>query len=102
MSRVVKLSITLVLAASVGLGHPASNPVAKCGGAKKKAAVKKIAAKLKCIQKADVGGVSVDPTCLMAAENKFTSAIAKADARGGCVRSGDANTIEAAVDSCVN
>src|SRR5262249_37559604 len=70
--------------------------------AKNKAAGKKIAAKLKCREKAVQLGMPVDPACLKIAESKFDAAIARAEASGGCAASGDGATIESAVDSCVD
>ncbi|HKA31519.1 MAG TPA: hypothetical protein VKH82_19200 [Candidatus Binatia bacterium] len=76
-------------------------PTRKCSIAENKAAAKKIAAKLKCQEKAlEVG--AVDPTCLTAAETKFNEAIAKAEAAGGCAVTGDGPRIESAVDACVS
>ena len=81
--------------------HAAGSPFTKCAIAKNKAASKKIAAKLKCWQKAYAGAPTADPSCLSAAEEKFTLAIASAEKKGGCVVTGDASAIEGAVDSCV-
>ena len=92
----------LVLLATVVVAHARVTPAQKCATAKNKAAAKKIESKLKCYQKAAQQAVGVDASCLTTAESKFSQAIAKADAAGGCVISGDAGPIEAAVDSCVN
>ena len=82
--------------------HAAVSPAAKCAAAKQKAAVKKVGGKLKCHQKAAATGDPVDADCLAAAEDKFAAAIAKADSKGGCVRTGDAAAIEAAADRCIS
>ena len=87
----------------VAAGRAAGTPAQKCNVAKNKAAAKKIGAKLKCWQKAlATGAASADPACLMAAETKFTTAIGKIDAKGGCVHTGDASTIEGFADQCVS
>jgi len=97
----------MVLAALAMLGLSATliyaGPTAaqKCAVAKSKAAGKKFAAKLKCNQKAILKGQAVEPNCLTAAESKFNTEIQKAEAKGGCVVTGDANALEGAVDSCV-
>jgi len=82
--------------------HAAVSPAAKCAAAKQKAAVKKVGGKLKCHQKAAATGDPVDADCLAAVEEKFAAAIAKADSKGGCVRTGDAAAIEAAADRCLS
>ena len=96
------VAVLAVLGVSAGLIHAAGSDAGKCAATKKKAAAKKIAAKLKCYEKADSSGSAVDTSCLMAAETKFGLTIAKADAKGGCTITGDANAIEGAVDTCVN
>jgi len=101
MSRGLTLTVTIAVALLVGRAHAAASPAAKCAAAKHKAAVKKIGNKLKCHEKADAAGVSVDYTCLATAETKFSSSIAKADAKGGCVVAGNEAAIEGAADTCV-
>ena len=99
-----RASICLLLLAVVPITasvHAAVSPGVKCAAAKQKAAVKKIAAKLKCHQKAATTGDPVDSDCLAAAEEKFNAAVAKANAKGGCARTGDASAIEIAADRCV-
>ncbi len=100
MSRLVNLSIILAIACIAAIAH-GDGTAAKCAAAKQKAAVKKIGSKLKCYQKAAAAGVAVDPTCLTAAETKFAASIAKANAKGGCVVTGDQGPIETACDACV-
>jgi hypothetical protein len=88
-----------LLAGQVSAG---GTPDEKCAAAKNKAASKKIAAKLKCWEKAlGSGAATADSGCLTAAEQKFTQAIQKAEAKGGCAVTGDGATIEAAVNTCV-
>lgn len=80
----------------------AATPAEKCAAAKNRAALAKTTAKAKCYRKALLNGVAVNPDCLSKAEQKFTKAIGKAEATGGCTSTGDAAAIEAAVDSCVS
>ena len=87
----------------VAPGRAAETPAQKCAVAKNKAAAKKVAAKLKCWEQALAkGAASPDMACLMAAETKFTTAIMKAEAKGGCVVTGDASRIEGVADTCVS
>src|SRR5262249_14011206 len=96
---------TVLLVVSAGVIHAGATPAEKCAVAKNKAAVKKVAAKAKCWQKAFASGASTaDSTCLNNAEMKFSTAIAKAEAKGGCaiLITDDASAIESAADTCVN
>ena len=69
----------------------------KCAAAKRKAAGKKASAKLLCDAKAAKTGGSADP-CLGKAETTFAAAFEKAEAKGGCVPTGDEDAIEQAAD----
>ena len=97
--RSVGSTVLLLVLAGPALAGP--TPAGKCAAAKSKAASQKIAAKLKCSQRAYLAGTSVDPDCLSRAEEKFTGAIAEAEAKGGCVVTGDATKLEAAANTCV-
>lgn len=77
----------------------AADPGATCAAAKQKAAAKKLSDKVKCHGSAIKKGVEVDAACLSKAEEKFDSAFAKAEAKGGCVTVGDAAAIETLMDS---
>jgi len=79
----------------------AADPGASCAAAKLKAAGKKANAKLNCVAKAAGKGVPVDGLCLSKVETKFSTAFAKAEAKGGCLTATDAGAIEASVDTCV-
>jgi hypothetical protein len=97
------MAVLIVLVVSAGLIHAGATPAQKCAVAKQKAAAKKVSAKLKCWQKAIAAGTaSADPACLTTAETKFTTAVAKAETKGGCVETGEAGVIENTVDTCVN
>lgn len=70
-----------------------------CAAYKMKAVGKKTSAKMKCWQKGVLGGGSAASDCLSKAEDKFDSAIVKADSLGNCTDTGPA--LEALVDDCV-
>jgi len=95
------MAMLSVLVVSAGLIHAAGTDAGKCAASKSKAASKKLAAKLKCYQKALSKGAPVDTSCLMSAETKFNTAVGKADTKGGCLFTGDANTLERVVDNAV-
>ena len=80
----------------------AADPGGKCAATKLKAAAKKTAAKLKCHAKAAATLAEVDEECLQKAEEKFTSAFEKAEAKGGCITNDDAPTVEQKIDQCVS
>jgi hypothetical protein len=102
MSVRALLPACALLALVAGQVSAGGTPDQKCAAAKNKAASKKIAAKLKCWEKAlGSGAATADSGCLSAAEQKFTQAIQKAEAKGGCAVTGDGPTIETAVDTCV-
>ena len=102
-ARAISGLVLAVLTASGGFVHAGSTPAEKCAIAKSKAATKKIAAKMKCWQKAmATGAPSADMACLMAAETKFDTAIQKAEAKGGCVSTGEEMRIESVADKCVS
>ena len=76
-----------------------------CDAQKTKAAGKKVAAKLTCHSKAVTKGLlGPDSTCLAKAEVKFSTAMAKAEAKvpPPCTATGDAGTYESTIDSAVN
>jgi len=102
MKRIVVAGMScLLLAAGPAAAAAASTPAQKCAAAKHKAAFKKAAAEGQCYQKAFLAGVAVDPACLAKADVKFTTAIAKAETKGGCANVGDVADIRAAVETCV-
>ncbi len=96
--RLVFAALALVLA-----GAPASaTPDARlCAIRKLKAASRKSAAELVCFEQAIASGAPLDPSCLAKADARFTAAFARAEARGGCVITGDAGSVETTVDACV-
>jgi hypothetical protein len=78
-----------------------ATPAEQCAAAKQKAAGKKTAAKIACYAAATSKGVVVDQDCLTKADMKFMAAFTKAETKGGCVTSGDAASVEAMVNDCV-
>src|SRR5690349_5243448 len=95
----VVLAIVVGMAASAGAGP---SDAQKCAAAKIIATGKKIGAKVKCAGKGMLTALPADSTCLAKAEVKFSSTLAKAEAKGGCVLSGDAATLEALADDTVS
>jgi len=95
-------TIIIVLSLAIAPGHAADKAAVKCSTGKQKAAVKKIGIKLKCHQKANAADLPVDQECLAKAETKFSESIAKIEAKGGCIITGDEATIEQAADECVD
>jgi hypothetical protein len=99
MLTFVLLAAWALLSADV---YASSTPNAVCATAKLKAAAQKMAAKLKCQTSAIKGARAVDVACLLKAEQKFAAAFVKAEAKGGCVMSGDADVVESHVDGGVS
>jgi len=87
-----------LVAATVRTSGAAGFTDPKCAAAKQKAAGKKEAGKLECYAKAAIKP-PLDGTCITNAEDKFSAAFAKADAKGVCT--GDATTTENGVNACV-
>jgi hypothetical protein len=96
------LAVLAVVVASAGLIYAAATPAQKCQASKVKAVSKELGAKLKCIAKAASKGAPVDSACLMAAETKFTTAVGKAESKGGCALTGDGPTLGTSVDTDSN
>jgi hypothetical protein len=97
-SLVSVLTLALVLPRT---NDAAPSPAAKCTITKRGAAARKVVGKLSCVTRAMTKGGPVDGACLAKAESKFSSTFAKADAKGGCISTGDAASVEASVDACV-
>jgi hypothetical protein len=57
--------------------------------------------KLNCQARGVLGGGGPDAECIARVESKFASVWARIEARGGCVVSGDAATVESLVDGLV-
>ena len=72
-----------------------------CAPAKLRAAAKKATMKIACYRKALQSGSSLDPNCIARAEERFLRAFASAEARGGCLTTGDADDVEAIVDQFI-
>jgi len=90
------------LAAAAIPADAGSNPEASCKSAKAKASGKKAADILKAFgnnEKKPEGARLA--TSISKARSKFTKAFLKEDSKGGCSTTGDADTIEAKVDSFV-
>ncbi len=98
---VVVVSVTLSVLAGVRAADGAATRAERCAVAKLKAANKKVAAKLRCYEKAVVEGKRVASTCLLAADDHFLVAFAKAELKGGCATTGDHAEVEDRVDGFV-
>lgn len=90
-------AVALLLLAATG-ALAATEPASICAIAKQKAAALKLSGKLKCHGAAIKKGVAVDGDCLDKVETKFVDAFAKAESRGGCATTGDADDIELLID----
>src|SRR5262249_7196726 len=90
--------VTLSLAAGIA---GASQPGERCAAAKLRAAGRKSAGKLNCQAREVLRRDGSEVDCLARIESKFASAWAKIEAKGGCVVSGDADTVEGLVDQLV-
>ena len=95
----VLLAAWALLSANV---YASSTPNAVCAQAKLNAAAKKTAGKLKCYASAIKAARAVDVACLLKVEQKFAAAFVKAEAKGGCVKSGDTDAVESDVDAGVS
>jgi len=73
----------------------------KCDSKKLAAVTKKAAAKAGCHAKATKKGDPLDPACLQKAEDKFTGAMGKAEGGDDCTSTGQATTLENAVDAFI-
>jgi plastocyanin len=94
------LAVSL-MAFVLGAGLPAAakpTPAQKCTGAKMKAAAKKVSGKLACYAKAASKNLPVDSACLDNAGTAFTTAVSKAELKGGCPTVTDVRTVEGTID----
>ncbi len=98
---VVVVSVALSVLAGVRAADGAATRAERCTVAKLKAANKKVAAKLRCYEKAVVEGKRVSSACLLAADDHFLVAFAKAELKGGCATTGDQAELEERVDGFV-
>ncbi len=97
----VVVSVTLSVLADVRHVDAAATRAEKCAVAKLKAANKKAAAKLRCHEKAVMEGKRVAPDCLLAADDRFLVAFAKAELKGGCTTTRNQAEVEDQVDRFV-
>src|SRR5205809_13159 len=106
ISKIVTAAIGGLAIVAVGSASVLAATPSKCSGGKIKNAGKKAAAKLTCLSKA-VGKAlaATDSTCIAKAEVKFSSAVAKAEAKiytdAGCSATGDTASYESLVDATV-
>jgi hypothetical protein len=98
---VVVVGVALSLLAGVRAAEGEATRADRCAVAKLKAASKKAAAKLRCHEKALVQGGRVAPACLLAADDRFLVAFAKAELKGGCATTRDQAEVEDQVERFV-
>ena len=98
---VVVVSVALSVLAGVRAADGAATRAEKCAVAKLNAANKKVAATLRCYEKAFVRGKRVSSACLLAADDHFLVAFAKAELKGGCATTGDQVELKDRVDMFV-
>lgn len=98
MDRIKKLSVVVVITGA-SVAQAAPSPAQKCAAAKLKATSSLATAVIACKSKAVLAGSSVDDLCLSKAESKFGGAFAKAESKGGCATSGDADPVLGIVDA---
>jgi hypothetical protein len=89
------------VAATLLLSGVAGAYGSNCTPAKLRAAARKATTKIGCYRRAVQSGSSLDANCIARAEERFLRAFAAAEARGGCVMTGDAGDVEAIVDQFV-
>jgi hypothetical protein len=97
-STMIAIAGVVLLAAASQAAH---SPGAVCAAAEQKATAKKALSKLKCYTKAMLANEGIDQSCLDTADAKFSDAIGKAEAKGGCVNPGNAADLESVVNTFV-
>ncbi len=102
MGRILLVVVSVALSVLAGVRQvDAATRAEKCAVAKLKAANKKAAAKLRCHEKAVMEGKRVASNCLLAADDRFVVAFAKAELKGGCATTRDQAAVEDQVDRFV-
>ena len=90
-----------LLVGTLVLSEVAGATAERCAAVRLRAAARKAATKIGCHRKALLAGTAPDAACLARAEAKFVRACAAADARGDCLTTGDAASVEAIVDQFI-
>src|SRR6185369_8476563 len=93
--------VTISPLIAAGVGHASGTPAQVCAGAKMKAAGKSAGLKLGCHAKGARRGATVDSACLAKATTKLSDAFTKAESRGGCNTTDDADDVTNRIDSSV-
>jgi len=92
-------SASLVVVLTVHSAEARGDPEARCSAAKLAATAQNVAAMFACQQSAALQGTDIDPSCTGKAINKLTTSFMKADARGGCLTTGDADALRTDVET---
>src|SRR5688572_23499586 len=101
MTTTIRLRVILVLALSIHPAFAAASEMSRCDASKGKAAALAVRAKLTCHAKLAQTGTGL-VECLSRADEKFASALTKAQRRADCVAPSSANdTIATAVNELV-
>jgi len=97
LKRSGSLAIAIIALVSLAAGSVYAQ-TGKCEGAKMKASGKKAGCLLKVRSKAAAKAVAPDSTKITACETKFSAAFTKAESKPPCATTGDASTIESAIE----
>jgi polyhydroxybutyrate depolymerase len=90
--------VSFVLVATLTAPASAGTPSQSCAAAKLKAAGKKASGMLNCERKAAKAGLSSDPACTAATDDKLQGGFAKAELGGSCAVMNDESSVEARID----
>ena len=100
LRKTVLLALLIGVNATVATAGPLLST--KCAISKSKAAAKRVLSEVKCWQKAFAAGAETpDAECMSTAAQKFTDAMTKAEAKGGCLITDDSG-LTLAVNACTD
>jgi hypothetical protein len=102
LAHVTLVAASLMLMGLLPVPRPTPPPAARCAAAKTFAAAKAARVRLACVAKATVAGTDEDAGCHGRADGRLTDAVSRAEARGGCLTTGDGPILAVAVDACVS
>ena len=98
VASLIATACAIAVGAAAMQAYAAPDPGITCSANKKKAAIKRYDAELKCHITAMQKGRAVDATCLAKAEAKFDAAFLKAESKNGCATVGDKAGIAGLID----
>jgi hypothetical protein len=94
------LVMALALIVTGAVVSAATDPARVCAAAKQKAAYKLMNSLGKCLVKAVKNQTPLDVECITKASTKFDDSFDKAEDKGGCVTTSDADDVESLVNNC--